>query len=106
MGSCKVCGEVTIMFSYAGKGYLCLNHYNKFIRSIKIYGDKEMNGNEWKYSCMTCYGNGKEEKLSCGCTGYKMTRRCISCDGKGTVDLLTHNIQADNQREFFKKMSE
>lgn len=35
-GHCKKCGKLTIMYSYAGGGYLCLEHYYKFIDSIKI----------------------------------------------------------------------
>lgn len=61
---------------------------------------------DWKYTCIPCSGKGYEEKLSCGCTGYGMRRPCQYCKSKGTVDLLTHNIQANKQREFFKKMSE
>ncbi|KKN22686.1 hypothetical protein LCGC14_0912690 [marine sediment metagenome] len=57
---------------------------------------------DWEYACITCNGNGKEEKNSAGCTGYKMQRTCISCDGEGSVDLLTHNIQVNKQKRFFE----
>lgn len=101
-GNCKICGKGSIMFSYIGKGYLCLEHYSKMIASVKIVEDKKMSENKWKYACTTCSGKGYEEKLSCGCTGYRMRRQCRFCDGKGTVDLITHNIQANKQREFLK----
>lgn len=58
--------------------------------------------NDWKYACITCGGTGKEEKLSCGCTGYRMIRQCISCGSKGSVDLLTHNIQVNKLKEFLE----
>jgi len=57
----------------------------------------------WEYACMTCNGKGYEEKLSCGCTGYQMRRYCLPCKGTGTVDLLTHDIQA---KEHIKKWNE
>ena len=41
--------------------------------------------NGWKYVCMHCNGNGFEEKLSAGCTGYRMRKPCTHCDGKGMV---------------------
>ena len=41
---------------------------------------------EWKYACYSCNGKGYEEKLSCGCTGYRMVRICPSCKGKGIED--------------------
>jgi len=52
--------------------------------------------NDWKYSCLNCAGRGYEEKLSCGCTGYRMRRQCISCKGTGTVT----EKQAKRQAEF------
>ncbi len=61
---------------------------------------------DWKYACMQCGGRGYEEKLSCGCTGYKMRRNCSPCNSKGTVDLLTHNIQVNKQRRFFECMKD
>ena len=34
-GECKECGKTTIMYSYLGNCYYCLEHYDKFIKSIK-----------------------------------------------------------------------
>jgi len=48
---------------------------------------------DWKYACIPCSGKGYEEKLSCGCTGYRMRRDCPSCNSKGTVSEYIHVIQ-------------
>jgi len=85
-GECKVCGKHTIMHSYVADGYLCFEHYSKLLN------DKKASENKWEHACITCYGKGYEEKLSCGCTGYRMRRPCKSCNGRGSVDLLTHTI--------------
>ena len=38
-GECKVCGKNTIMYSYAGDGYYCFEHYSQLFHPIKIVGD-------------------------------------------------------------------
>ena len=60
--------------------------------------------NEWKYGCLTCGGRGYEEKLSCGCTGYRMKRRCTSCKGKGVVKLETFKVQEETQRKYWDEL--
>ena len=35
-GKCMRCDETTIMYSYLASGFLCLKHYNKFIKSINV----------------------------------------------------------------------
>ena len=60
--------------------------------------------NDWEFACITCGGKGYDEKLSCGCTGYRMRRQCVGCKGKGTVTVSRHVTQANEQRKPIEEM--
>ncbi len=63
-----------------------------------VYIDEE----HWQMVCLDCGGRGYEEKLSCGCTGYKMRRPCMACKSKGVVNARMHVTQEKSHRKMWE----
>ncbi len=59
---------------------------------------------DWEYACPVCNGSGKEEKLSAGCTGQRMIRKCPTCNASGIVNkkFLDEYIFFECMKDFTK----
>ena len=68
-------------------GFVPISEIKKCTMKNKIRGTMKSVEDDWQLVCLSCNGKGYEEKLSCGCTGYRMRKYCTNCKGKGAIDV-------------------